>query len=174
LQTTSYLTGAKALSLAFLAGAPTAEMTKDGDVYVIPSLNGGLDNILSSVSDIASKLNRVPIDEIGNNLNSTLRSASGALGSVQELARKADTGLSPVLARLPAVMTSLQDAVAKAGRAVGSLDSSYGKDSQFNRELGRAMVQVGDTARSIRLLADYLDRHPEALVRGRADYGVTR
>ena len=30
------------------------------------------------------------------------------------------------------------------------------------------MVQVGDTARSIRLLADFLDRHPEALVRGRS------
>ena len=174
LQTTSYLTGSKALSLAFLPSAPAAEMTRDGDSYVIPSINGGLDSILSSVSDIASKLNRVPIDEIGSNLNSTLRSASGALGSVQELARKADTGLSPVLARLPALMASLQDAVAKAGRAVGSLDASYGKDSQFNRELERAMVQVGDTARSIRLLADYLDRHPEALVRGRADYGVTR
>ena len=174
LQTTSYLTGSKALSLAFLPGAPAAEIVRDGDVYVIPSVNGGLDNILSSVSDIASKLNRVPIDEIGNNLNTTLRSASGALGSFQDLARKADTGLSPVLARLPALMTSIQDAVAKAGRAVGSLDASYGKDSQFNRELERAMVQVGDTARSIRLLADYLDRHPEALVRGRADYGVTR
>lgn len=174
LLTTSYLTGSKALSLGFLPSAPAAEMTRDGDSYVIPSINGGLDSILSSVSDIASKLNRVPIDEIGSNLNSTLRSASGALGSVQDLARKADTGLSPVLARLPALMTSLQDAVAKAGRAVGSLDASYGKDSQFNRELERAMVQVGDTARSIRLLADYLDRHPEALVRGRADYGVTR
>lgn len=174
LQTTSYLTGAKALSLTFLPGAPAAELIRDGDAYVIPSINGGLDNILSSVSDIASKLNRVPIDEIGTNLNTTLRSASGAMGSVQELARKADSGLSPVLARLPALMAGLQDAVAKAGRAVGSLDASYGKDSQFNRELERAMVQVGDTARSIRLLADYLDRHPEALVRGRADYGVTR
>jgi paraquat-inducible protein B len=174
LQTVSYLTGQKALSLAFKPDAPKAELVQEGAFYVIPSAGGGLDTILSSVSDIAAKLNRVPIDEIGSNLNSALRSANGAMGSVQELVRKTDTGLSPVLARLPALMTSLQDAVAKTGRAVGSLDASYGKDSQFNRELERAMVQVGDTARSIRLLADYLDRHPEALVRGRADYGVTR
>ena len=34
------------------------------------------------------------------------------------------------------------------------------------------MTQVGDTARSIRLLADFLDRHPEALVRGRGTVGA--
>jgi paraquat-inducible protein B len=36
------------------------------------------------------------------------------------------------------------------------------------------MSQLTDTARSVRILADFLDRHPEALVRGRADYGQTR
>ena len=57
---------------------------------------------------------------------------------------------------------------------LGSIDRSYGSNSDIQRELARAMVQVGDTARSVRLLADFLDRHPEALVRGRADYSTTR
>jgi paraquat-inducible protein B len=149
-------------------------LVKEGEFYVIPSSGGGIDNILNAASDIAAKLGRLPLDEIGANLNNTLRSATGTLGSVQELATKADSSLTPALARLPAVMTALQEAVTRATRTFGSLDSSYGKDSQFNRELERAMSQVGDTARSIRLLADYLDRHPEALVRGRADYGATR
>ncbi len=174
LQTSSYLTGSKVLSMAVVPNAPKADVVKEGEFYVIPSTGGGLDNILSAASDVASKLSRLPLDEIGANLNETLRSASGAMGNVQELARKADSGLSPVLQRLPAVIAALQDAVTQATRTFGSFGSSYGKDSQFNRELERAMSQVGDTARSIRLLADYLDRHPEALIRGRADYGQTR
>ena len=175
LQTSSFLTGQKVLSLAFVPGAPKAELTKEGDNWVMPSAaGGGLDTILSSVSGIAGKLERLPLDEIGSNLNATLRSASGAMGSIQELAHKADNGLSPALARLPGLMASLQDVVAKAGHAVGSLDSGYGRDSQFSREVERALVQVGDTARSVRLLADYLDQHPEALVRGRTDYGAQR
>ena len=174
LRTASYLTGQMVLALDFVPGAPAAELKTEGREFIIPSAGGGLDSIVASVGNIANKLDRLPLDEIGANLNSTLRSASGAMGSVQELARKADSGLSPVLQRLPALVTALQDAVVKAGRTLGSIDLSYGKDSQFNRELERAMVQVGDTARSIRLLADYLDRHPEALVRGRADYGQTR
>ena len=174
LQTSSFLTGQKVLALNLQPDAPKAEMVKEGDYFVIPSSGGSFDSILGTVTEIANKINRLPLDEIGSNLNGTLRSANTAMGSVNELVRKTDNGLSPVLARLPALMASLQDAVAKAGHTLGSVDQGYGKDSQFGRELERAMVQVGDTARSIRLLADYLSLHPEALIRGRADYGVTR
>ena len=174
LRTNSYLTGTMVLAMDFVPNAPRAEATTNGTTVVIPSTSGGLDSILAAASNIANKLDRLPLDEIGANLNGTLRSANGALGSVEQLARKADQGLSPVLQRLPTVVTALQDAVARAGRTFGSLEASYGRDSQFNRELERAMTQVGDTARSIRILADYLDRHPEALVRGRADYGASR
>ncbi len=168
LQTASYLTGQMVLALDFVQDATPAELEVNGSDMVLPSKAGGLGNILVAAGDIAGKLGRLPLDEIGQNLNGVLRSASGAMTSVQDLVRKTDVGLTPVLRRLPEITTGLQEAVAKAGRTFGSIDASYGNNSQFQRELERAMTQVGDTARSIRLLADFLDRHPEALVRGRA------
>ena len=174
LKTASFITGSMVLAVDFVPSTPPAELQVVGNDVIVPSVGGGLDNILASVSGIASKLDRLPFDEIGANLNGTLRAASGAASSLQVLAKEADKGLSPVLSRLPALVASIQDTVARAGKTVGALGSSYGEDSQFNRELSRALVQVGDTARSIRLLADFLDRHPEALIRGRADYGATR
>ena len=174
IKTASYLTGQMVLALDFVANAAPAEVTREGDNWVLPSTGGGLDNILTAVSDIAGKLDRLPLDQIGANLNATLRSASGAMGSIQDLVKKTDAGLTPALRRLPEIIASLQDAVVRAGRTLGSIDNSYGQNSQFNRELERAMTQVGDTARSIRLLADFLDRHPEALVRGRAGISSTR
>lgn len=168
LQTASYLTGQMVLALDFVTDAAPAELMVNGAEVVLPSRSGGLNNILVAAEDIAGKLGRLPLEEIGQNLNGVLRSATGAMASVQDLVRKTDAGLAPTLKRLPEITTGLQDAVAKAGRTFGSLDASYGSNSQFQRELERAMTQVGDTARSIRLLADFLDRHPEALVRGRA------
>ncbi len=168
LQTASYLTGQRVVALDFVPNAQPAEVVMNGNEIVLPSQSGGLDNILVALGDIAGKLDRLPLDQIGQNLNGALRSASGAMASVQDLVKKADAGLAPTLRRLPEITASLQDAVAKAGRTFGSIDASYGNNSQFQRELERAMTQVGDTARSIRLLADFLDRHPEALVRGRA------
>ncbi|MBC7800645.1 MAG: MCE family protein [Gemmatimonadaceae bacterium] len=174
LKTASFLTGQMVLALDFVPNATPAELVVSGDDVIIPSQSGGLDNILTAVSDIAGKLDRLPLEEIGQNLNGTLRSTSGAMASIDALVTKTDAGLTPTLRRLPEITAGLQDAVTRATRAFGSLDASYGNNSQFNRELGRAMTQVGDSARSIRLLADFLNRNPEALVRGRTGEGSAR
>ena len=171
LQTANYLTGQQVLALSFAPNAPPAELQQVGKDLVIPSQGGGLDNIVQALSDMAGKLDRLPLDQIGQNLNNTLRSASGTMTSVDALVKRTDAGLSPLLKSLPGITAALQDTVARAGRTFGSLDNSYGANSQCHRELERAMTQVGDSARSVRILADFLDRHPEALVRGRAGVG---
>jgi len=173
-KTASYITGQQVLAVDFVPGAAPAELVLNGKEWVLPSVGGGLDNILTAVSGISAKIDRLPLDQIAGNLNVTLRSAAGAMGSVQELVRKTDAGLTPALKRLPEIAQALQEAAVRAGRTFGSLEGSYGQNSPFNRELERAMTQVGDTARSIRILADYLDRHPEALVRGRGGVADAR
>jgi len=54
---------------------------------------------------------------------------------------------------------------------VGSMQAGYGGNSRFNGDVSRLLVQLTDTARSFRVLADLLTRHPEALIRGRTDMG---
>ena len=168
LQNASFLTGSMLLALNLDKNAPPAELKQQDGEWVVPSEGGGLDNIMTSASNIASKLDRLPLDEIGANLNRTLKSASTAMASVGDLATHANAGLSPAFARLPGITASIEAAVTHANQVLASFDRGYGKDSETQRELARAMVQVGDTARSIRQLADFLDRHPEALIRGRA------
>ncbi len=156
-------------------------MTQEGEALVMPSQGGGLDNITTSLSDIATKLDRIPFDQIGRNLNETLASVnrtvsgpdvknalqklSATLTDVQHLVRHADQGLTPVLQRLPKISADLQEAVAHANAALG--EGGYGGNSDFQRGVARVLDQVNDAARSIRLLVDFLDRHPEALIRGR-------
>jgi paraquat-inducible protein B len=44
-----------------------------------------------------------------------------------------------------------------------------GNSNETNSDLPRLMRELTDAARSVKSLADYLDRHPEALLRGRKD-----
>jgi paraquat-inducible protein B len=60
----------------------------------------------------------------------------------------------------------MSEAAKNANGALGP--SGYGQNSEFARNMGRLMREVNDTARSFRVLTDYLDRHPESLLRGRA------
>ncbi len=188
LESSSLLTGQKAISLAFVPDAPPQDVSKEGDSLVMPSQGGGLDNITSSLSDISTKLDRIPFDEIGRNLNSALaavsRTISGpdmknalqklsqTLTDVQHLVRHTDQNLSPVLQRLPKISADLQQAVARANAALG--EGGYGGNSDFQRGVARVLDQVNEAARSIRLLVDFLDRHPEALIRGRTAQATER
>ena len=90
---------------------------------------------------------------------------------VQDIARKLDTDASPALKRLPEIAAQLQDALTQANRLFGSLNTGYGDDSRFRRDLDRLLPQITDAARSIRALTDLLSRHPEALIKGRTNTG---
>ena len=88
--------------------------------------------------------------------------------------KRTDAGLTPLMRRLPEISDNLDRTLNRASQLVGSVDTGYGGNSQFSRDLDRLMSQFNDAARSIRLLADFLDRHPEALIRGRTNEGAER
>jgi paraquat-inducible protein B len=188
LESSNFITGQKAISLELVPNAPPAAVGQEGDALLIPSQGGGLDNITNSLSDIATKLDAIPFDEIGKNLNKTLASVSDTvsgpdvknalrklsetLTDVQHLVRNTDRGMTPVLQKLPRISDDLQQAVSKANAALG--EGGYGSNSDFQRNMSRLLDQVNDAARSIRLLADFLTRHPEALIRGRTAQATER
>jgi paraquat-inducible protein B len=181
LETNSFLTGTKVLSLRYVPGAAAEPVGTEGDALVLPSVTLGLDELSASASEIANALNRIPFGEIGANLNRTLASIDrvvggpelgGAIGTLdatfkelQGLVQRTEAGLAPVLSRLPAISQRLEHAVAQADAVFGR--SGYGSNSTTQRNLERMMDQIGDAARSIRLLTDYLNRHPEAVISGR-------
>ena len=43
------------------------------------------------------------------------------------------------------------------------------RSEQIFNELRRLLMELGDTAQAIRTILEYLERHPEALIRGKGD-----
>jgi paraquat-inducible protein B len=187
LDTASLLTGQKQVALDFLPDAPAAPSGMEGNSFIVPAAPAGAADIMSSASAIMAKLQAFPFDQIGRDLDSTLKGASAiangqqlrdAIAALQETlvtaqraVKQLDAGIEPTMKKLPEITASLQDTLTKANRLVGSVDTGYGAGSDFHRTLQRMLSQLDDTARSIRVLADLLSRHPEALIRGRTDQG---
>ena len=64
----------------------------------------------------------------------------------------------------------LRQAVATANQLLANTDATLlGKDAPAQQELRDALQEIVAAARSVRVLADYLDRHPEALIRGKTE-----
>ena len=66
--------------------------------------------------------------------------------------------------RLPVIADQLQKAVSHADTAL----AAYGANSDFHNSLQQTLDQLGETARSVRALTSYLNRHPSSLIFGRS------
>ncbi len=190
LQSVNLLTGQKAMVFEDVANAPPAEVTIEDGLIVVPTAPDQFAGIISSVNTLVAKLTNMPFQQIGDNLNSTLAglntiangqamretitSLQAALASARDVLSTINTGAGPAIKRLPDIAAGLQDTLNRANRMLLSVDSGYGDNSKFYRNLDRLLVQLNDTAQSFRVLSDILARHPEALVRGRTDTGETR
>jgi paraquat-inducible protein B len=181
LETSNYLTGEKALSLSYLPNAKGIEVTnEEGGPMVLPSHSGGIDTLTDTLSEVAARLNSIPYEQIGKSLQHALASVdqtvSGpelkraiaglatTLEEVHALAHEARSGLKPAFEKLPEIAAHLDEAVQNANAAVTNLG---GNEGAFQQKAQRLLTQVADMARSVRLLADFLERHPETLLRGR-------
>jgi paraquat-inducible protein B len=50
---------------------------------------------------------------------------------------------------------------------LASFEKTLAADSPLSREARTAMKEISDAARAIRILVDYLERHPDALIYGK-------
>jgi paraquat-inducible protein B len=177
-QSASLITGQQNVTLEFVTDAPPAEVTMDGPDFVVPATEGGgFAGLTASATDLLNKVNQMPFEKIGKNLDGILASFNDATKGPE--LKKALTDLTGMIAsaqgmiqrldakQLPELVASLQKTLAGANKLVLSLDSGYGDNTKFNRDLDRLMVQANEAVSSIRALADLLARHPEALVKGR-------
>ena len=183
LQSANLLTGQMLVSLEFVPDAPPVEAVMEDGMFVIPTVGGGIANITTNLSQITKALATLPLAQIADNLNSTLKGASALanskdlhdalqsmsslMSSAQDVVRKVNNGVTPALKQLPQIAQGLQSTIERTNKLIGSADTGYGADSQFKRDLDRLMGQLSDTARSLRILADFLDQNPSALIRGR-------
>lgn len=188
LDTASLVTGGKQLALDIVPKAAPIAFEKAGDVYIMPPLGDDQGDIMASAGALIAHINAIPFEDIAANLNKVLSGASATvndpklrdavaalnetLAVTKALMVTLNNGADPMLRRLPSIAREIDEAVAHANHLVASFDQSHGDGSQIGRDTARLMAQLTDAARSIRIVADLLARHPEALVRGRAEQEV--
>jgi paraquat-inducible protein B len=178
LESASLITGQQNVALQFDADAPPAEVTMDGPDYVVPATEGGgFASLTASATELLNKVNTMPFEQMGKNLDGILKSANDVAQGPQM--KKALTDLAAMIAsaqsmirnldakQLPELVAGLQKTLTSANKLVLSLDSGYGDNTKFSRDMDRLLVQANDALRSIRALSDLLARHPEALIKGR-------
>jgi len=175
------LVGSHVIQLAADHGTGPAGLGHDGGQYpLIPVAEGGggADDLISSANQILAKINRIPLEQIGANLgkiSANIAQISGS-GQVRDniahldgTLKQLDGILTQVKPQIGPLMTKLnQTADELHGTAAAARTVLSGEGAAQDRSLPDAIQQLDEMSRSIRSLTDYLGRHPEALIRGKA------
>jgi paraquat-inducible protein B len=181
LQTGNLLTGALFVELDMHPDAEQAIIRFDEqNIPILPTIPGQLAGITESVSRILHKLEALPIDEIGRNLEETTAGAnqlinSGELKQTVEALKAAADKLAPLLDSVTRVSSETETltrvstaAMQKADATLSALDSVASGDGPLGSQMVRTLEELRSAVRAIKIMAEYLERHPEALLKGKS------
>jgi len=159
LRTGNLLTGQLYIALDFFPDASKAPVEWSRALPVLPTTPGGLTEIQDAVGRIARKLDRVPVEQLSEQLSRALVSLDAALKGSQKLIGQLESQVAPQATRT----------LGEAEQALRAANAVLAEDAPLQKDVQQALKQVAQSARALAMLADYLERHPESLIRGKAE-----
>lgn len=151
------VTGQVVVALELQPKAAAKKLGRDGEILVLPTLESTSPDLFASLGSLADKLDQIPYAELSRELKRSLEDFRATLAQTKKLLAGVDSEL------LPGASATLQQAQQTLAQLQQTLDS----DAPLSRETTEAMRELARAARSLRLLSDYLEQHPDALLRGR-------
>src|ERR1700754_1972275 len=139
------LTGQLYIAIDFDPKAKPVTFDPAAKPLELPTTSGDFDKIQEQIGSIVDKIQKIPFDTIGKNLDESLKQLSGTLKQVNE-------NLAP-----EATKTFKQ-----AQQTLGAANNALSSDSPLQQNLGQTLQELQRTARSLRVLTDYLSRHRES------------
>jgi paraquat-inducible protein B len=146
---------------------------KHGDYAVLPTVAAPLEALATKANSILDKIDAMPLEQIGKDAAATVANANALIGSkelkgaiveaqaalaaVRQTAARLDTEIAP---ELRAALQATTATANYAGDIVATNSPTY-------IEMQRMFQELTAAARSLRIFADYLERHPEALLKGK-------
>ena len=144
----SLLTGQLMIELNMNPNVP-AEFEGDGSYMEIPTE-------MSSIGVISKDLQEIPLKETMLRLSDI----------VQKIDKKLPEILQNLNERLPKILANIEQITQKTS---STIDKKSYETSKAMTNFNSAMEDMGKASISIKNLADYLERHPEALLRGKEE-----
>lgn len=154
-RTGNLLTGQLYIALDFFPNAPKAQVDWNGAIPQLPTTPGALEDLKSSIANVAKKLDQVDFAGIGTDLKETLKSTTKTMQGLDS----SIAGLAP----------EAQAMIAEARRALVAAEQAIAPGSPLLQDTGAMMSEIARAAQAFRILADYLEQHPEALLSGKKE-----
>lgn len=182
LRTGVLLTGQLYVNLDIYPDAEPARMGKVGDYPTLPTVPEPVQEIAASLTNLLDRLEKLPIEKIGRDLEDTVHHAKKLMGSkdladavvalnksLEQLQRFTARLNHDVTPRVSSLLEQSRKAMASGQGALSAAEKALNADAPITHELSQTLKEVARAARAVSALADLLERNPQALIYGKGD-----
>jgi paraquat-inducible protein B len=150
------LTGQRNIALEIFPKAPKVKINWKQQPPEFPTTRGGED-LQESLVRIARKIEKLPLEEIGEEVRQAAQNLDQSVRSADRLINRVDTEI------VPEARAVMEEARKTLGDARGALST----DAPLQHDLRETLREISRAAWSVRILVDYLELYPESLIRGK-------
>jgi paraquat-inducible protein B len=161
LQTGSLLTGQLFIALDLFPQSKVVAHSNNTGYQEFPTTPNAMNQIINSAQAVMDKISKLPLETMTTEINKTLES----LQSTSKAATKTLVTADGTLSTADKTLSSADKAMSSAQQVLSTLEP--GSTTQY--ELNQLLQELTQTASSVKQLADYLDEHPESLIRGKTE-----
>jgi len=167
LRSGNLLTGQLFVAFDFYPNAPKMKIDWSRDVPELPVVPSTVSDLEAKITGIVAKLDKLPLEAISADLTKVLATLSQTLEDASKAVNRIDSDVTP---GLKSTLEGLRGTISAVDRTLSSTDATLvGKDAPAQQDLRDALQEIARAARSLRALTDFLERHPEALLRGKTE-----
>jgi paraquat-inducible protein B len=166
------LTGQKIISLDYFPDAPKATLIETTPHPEIPTIESDdLDSLMQSAKTLLGTLQGTveALNQIvtSPSLKRSLASLDRALANVDRLTHDASLQVGPLLTSLRTASKSADQTLKQATSTLAVAGDALGSEGDSGGDLAGTLTEFKQAARSLHVLTDYLENHPESLIRGK-------
>jgi paraquat-inducible protein B len=166
LRSGNLLTGQLYVALDFFPKAPPAKIDWSKSLPEFPTIAGSMEQFQTTLMQIVQKFEKMPLEELAGDARQTIQSLDMTLKSAEKLIKNVDAAIVP---EARSMMVDVRKSLEDVRKALGEAKQLLSSEAPLQLDLRETLREMSRAAQSLRLLGDYLERNPEALIRGKKE-----
>ncbi|TRZ98979.1 MAG: hypothetical protein D4R84_02785 [Rhodocyclaceae bacterium] len=164
----SLLTGQLFIALDFFPEEAAATVRKRHGRVEIPTVAGSVQELQTRVMALVRKFEKLPLEGAIGDARKALQAVESTLAATEKAVVRVNRELTPQAGQALADLSRTLSGVEK------TVDGVLAENGPLQRDLRQTLNELSRAAESLRNLADYLERNPGALLRGRSEASAGR
>jgi len=176
----SLVTGQLFVALDFFPHAPAAKIDWSASPPRFPTVPGSMGELQKQLMHLVQKFEKLPVEQLGGDARKSIQSLDATLKSADKLLRNVDQAVIPEarsalvearksLEEVRSTLGELRSTLGAARTTLGGANQVLSADAPLQLDLRDTLRELSRAAQSLRVLGDYLEQHPESLIRGKQE-----